>query len=373
MIMSEDAIVVINHNGCMVLINRCAEELFGYGCDDLLGRPIEVLLPDCFWDLAADGLTNGGSGHNFAAAGAIYNLIARRHNGSKFIAEINFTPLQGEEGILNMVVIRNPREGTRAGEDCARPHSEPVARTEATDQVNDELLAMVAHELRTPLNAMLGWTRLLRAGKLDAIASARALETIEHNAKLQTQLIEDLMDASRIAIAGLRLEIRPISLAQVIEAAVNTISPAAEVKGVRLKITLDSSSSLILGDPDRLEQVIWNLLSNAVKFTPRGGCVEVRFERSERGVQIVVSDTGQGISAASLPQIFERFHQADYSSARAQKGLGLGLTIVRYLVGLHGGTVIAESPGEGKGATFIVTLPQLQPEGEMIRSESDIL
>ncbi|MEP0768905.1 MHYT domain-containing protein [Trichocoleus sp. ST-U1] len=230
---------------------------------------------------------------------------------------------------------------------------------EETNRLKDEFLATLSHELRTPLNSMLGWTQLLRTRKLDEAIIVRAMETIERNARLQTQLIEDLLDVSRIIQGKFRLYVRPLELSSVIEAAIATIQPAASAKSIRLESFLDSSAGLICGDPDRLQQVVWNLLSNAVKFTPKRGRVEVRLERSNSWVEIQVSDTGQGIAADFLPYVFDRFRQADSSITRSYGGLGLGLAVARHLIELHGGTVSAQSPGEGKGATFTVKLPIL--------------
>jgi PAS domain S-box-containing protein len=236
---------------------------------------------------------------------------------------------------------------------------EQEAREEAevANRLKDEFLATLSHELRTPLTAILGWSRMLSAGQLDADNSQRALETIERNAKTQAQLIEDILDVSRIITGKLRLDVRPVSLSSIIEAAVDTAVPAAEAKGIRLQRVIDSSPATVSGDPGRLQQVVWNLVSNAIKFTSKGGRVLVRLERVNSHVEIVVSDTGKGIRPELLPYVFDRFRQADSSSTRAHAGLGLGLAIVRHLVELHGGTVQAESGGEGQGATFTVNLP----------------
>jgi CheY-like chemotaxis protein len=228
--------------------------------------------------------------------------------------------------------------------------------------MKDEFLATLSHELRTPLTAMLGWARLLRSGELDTDTAARAVETIESNARLQAQLIEDLLDVSRIILGKLPLGVRPVELALVTEAALDAVRPAAAAKSIRLFRILDPATGLVSGDPDRLQQVVWNLLSNAVKFTPAKGQVEIRLERLGRFAQITVNDTGKGISAEFLPFVFDRFRQADSSSTRAHGGLGLGLALVRHLVELHGGSVHAASAGEGKGATFSVQLPLLSNE-----------
>lgn len=235
-----------------------------------------------------------------------------------------------------------------------RQQAEELVRA---NRLKDEFLATVSHELRTPLNAMLGWATMLRSNQLDQETMNRAIETIERNARAQNQLINDLLDVSRIITGKIRLNVRPVVLISVIEAAVDSIRPAAEAKNIRIQSLLDPAAGPVSGDPDRLQQVFWNLLSNAVKFTSKGGRVQVRLERINSHVEITVSDTGQGISSEFLPYVFERLQQADSSTTRAHGGLGLGLAIVRHLVELHGGSVHATSAGEGKGATFMVNLP----------------
>ncbi len=231
------------------------------------------------------------------------------------------------------------------------------AQAEAASRTKDEFLATVSHELRTPLNAMLGWLAMLRGGKASADMFARGLETIDRNAKSQAKLIEDLLDVSRIITGKLRLDVQPVELRVVIQAAAEVVRPAADAKEIRLQLSFDPDAGPVSGDSQRLQQIVWNLLSNAVKFTPRGGRVEVRLERVDSHVEISVSDTGQGISPEFMPHLFERFRQADSSYTRRHGGLGLGLAIVRHLVELHGGTVLAQSAGEGRGAVFTVHLP----------------
>jgi len=214
---------------------------------------------------------------------------------------------------------------------------------------------------------VVGWAHMLRSGKLDEAATTRAIETIDRNARAQSQLISDILDISRIVSGKLRLNVRPVDLVPVVEAAIDTVRPSAEAKGIRLQVILDPAAGPVSGDADRLQQVVWNLALNAVKFTPRGGRVQVWIGRMENHLHIRVSDTGQGIRPDFLPHVFDRFRQAD-TSPRRQAGLGLGLGLVRQLVELHGGTVHAESPGEGRGATFTVVLPipamLMEPEAE---------
>ena len=231
------------------------------------------------------------------------------------------------------------------------------ADAEAANRMKDEFLAVVSHELRTPLNAIVGWAVILRAGAVDRDDLAEGLETIHRNANMQAQLIEDLLDVSRIISGTLRLDVQRVNLAEVIEAAIAAVTPAAQAKGIRTEKVLDPLAGPVSGDPARLQQVVWNLLSNAVKFTPRGGKVQVLLERVNSHVEISVIDTGQGIGPEFLPHVFERFRQADSTTTRRFGGLGLGLAIVKQLVEMHGGSVRAKSPGEGEGSTFVVHLP----------------
>jgi signal transduction histidine kinase/ActR/RegA family two-component response regulator len=236
---------------------------------------------------------------------------------------------------------------------------EQVLRREAetANQSKDEFLATVSHELRTPLNAILGWATLLTRGGLDDAMVARAIGAIQHNAKVQAQLIEDLLDVSRIISGKLRLNVKAIQLISVIQAAVDSVHPAFEANGVQLEMVWDAASVRIVGDENRLQQVFWNLLSNAMKFTPKGGRVQITVKRIESQARIIVSDTGEGITPEFLPQVFEPFRQADGSITKGQGGLGLGLAIVRRLVEMHGGAISVMSGGRGQGATFTVSIP----------------
>ncbi|MBO0727426.1 MAG: PAS domain S-box protein, partial [Blastocatellia bacterium] len=241
---------------------------------------------------------------------------------------------------------------------------EQVARAaaEAANRSKDELLALVSHEMRSPLNSILGYTRMLRSRSIDADAVNKATAAVERSAKAQLQIIEDLLDSARIVTGKLRIEPCTVDLAPVFEAALDTVRPAAEAKGVTLVADFGPLSAQALGDSTRLEQIVWNLLSNAIKFTPEGGRVELRVEVAADEIRITVSDTGKGIEPEFLPFVFDRFRQADPSSARRYGGLGLGLSIAKHLVELHGGSITAASEGPGRGATFIVTLPRRRPE-----------
>ncbi|HEY2761623.1 MAG TPA: ATP-binding protein, partial [Pirellulales bacterium] len=228
---------------------------------------------------------------------------------------------------------------------------------ENANRMKDEFLTNLSHELRTPLNAILGWAQLLRRGMNNPDEVSQGLETIERNARMQTQLIEDLLDMSRIISGNIRIDIQRVSPMSFIEAAIRTVQPAADAKGIRIEKILDPLAGPVSGDPGRLQQVMWNLLSNAIKFTPKSGKVQIVLERVNSHLEITVADTGEGIPPSFLPYVFDRFRQADASSTRNHGGLGLGLAIVKQLVELHGGSVRVKSPGEGRGSSFIVALP----------------
>jgi CheY-like chemotaxis protein/two-component sensor histidine kinase len=237
--------------------------------------------------------------------------------------------------------------------------SEQAARRNAdlASRAKDDFLATVSHELRTPLNVMLGWTRMLRRGDLSKERHDRALETIERNAVTQTQLIEDLLDVSRIISGKLRLDVQSVELSHIVEHAIDALRLAADAKSVRIVANLDDNAGPIMGDPHRLQQVVWNLLSNALKFTAKGGRVQLTVERVDSSLRLRVTDNGRGIDPDFLPHVFERFQQANGATTRTYGGLGLGLAICRHIVELHGGQIEAQSKGEGHGATFTVLLP----------------
>jgi signal transduction histidine kinase/CheY-like chemotaxis protein len=275
------------------------------------------------------------------------------YSGAELIEEVLFLGIGISISILSQarLSLLAKRQQLLASERDARRTAEDANR------LKDEFLSTISHELRTPLTAINGWASMLRAGRLDAAQSERALETIVRSARSQNQLIDDLLDISRIITGRMRLAVAPLKLGPVIEAAVETVRPAAEAKGIRLSALLDPAAKEVSGDAERLQQVVWNLLSNAVKFAPNGGRVEVKLERADSRVEIVVTDNGQGIKPEFLPYVFERFRQEDGGTSRHRGGLGLGLAIVRNIVELHGGTVHAASEGLGKGATFTVALP----------------
>jgi PAS domain S-box-containing protein len=344
--------------------NPALARIFGYdGPEDLVGRDLRTLFAPRRQRAQASGAGPGPEESDPSR----YEAQGLRRDGTPIWIEAMTSPVswEGGPGVLTTLVDITERRRAEehrarllAGEQAAR------AEAEAANRAKDEFLATLSHELRTPLNAMLGWAQLLRTGRLDAAAVRRAVDVIERNTKMQAQLIEDLLDVSRIITGKLNLALRPVSLAAVIDAALDAVRGAAEAKDIELRTIGATAVPPIEGDADRLQQVVWNLLSNAIKFTPRGGRVDVTLEAREATVVLRVQDTGKGIPAHFLPFIFDRFRQADSTSTRAHGGLGLGLAIVRHLVALHGGTVQARSDGENRGTTFSVELPILGAAAE---------
>ena len=339
-------------------VNPSMTELLGYSSDEFLGREL--------WEI---GLFNDKEASRTAfrelqKTGYLHyeDLPLQTFHGET--REVEFISNVYEEDGRQVIQcnIRDIGERKRSQAECTRLLASAMAAQAKADTANglkDEFLAILSHELRTPLTSILGWSNLLAAGNLDDAATKRALETIVRNARAQRQLIDDLLDISRIITGKLRLDVQPLELAPIIAAVVDGVRPAADARSIHLRTALDSHLRPISGDPDRLRQIIWNLLTNAIKFTPEGGRVEVGLERTDSHVEVTISDTGQGIAPEFLPHVFERFSQSDSSSTRRHGGLGLGLSIVRQLVELHGGTVTATSPGAGEGTTFKVIFPLL--------------
>ena len=339
-------------DGCILLVNATLLDLLRYERSEVQGRHIECVLP--------------------LAARIFYQThffpLLKLHGK---VEEVYFA-LRAKDG-TEVPVLANASRYERGGmfvNDCILMRIQQRSKYE--DQIlqakklaeeamrsKDEFLAVVSHELRTPLTAILGWARLIKTGNLNETTVAGALDTIERNAKSQSQLIEDLLDFSRTLSGNIRLDVARVEPAAIAEAAINVVRPAADAKSIRIEAILDPRAGPVSGDAERLQQVLWNLLSNAVKFTPNGGRVQVRVARVESSVEIAVSDTGQGITPDFLPYVFERFRQADNTITRRHAGLGLGLAICKNLVELHGGTIRAVSPGEGQGASFIIRVPVL--------------
>ena len=358
------AIFMLDPEGHVQSWSAGAEAIKGYKADEIIGKHFSIFYPE-------EDLQRDKPGYELKVAAEVGRFEDEgwrlRKDGTRFWANVVITALRDKDGTLRgfSKVTRDLTERKNAEEQRLQLAREQVARTEAeaASRAKDEFLATISHELRTPLNAILGWGRMLRKSRLNEENFARGLDTIERNAKLQAQLIDDLLDVSRIISGKLRLTVMPVELAPIIEAAIDSIKPAADAKDIRLQVMLDSHAGLISGDPDRLQQIVWNLLSNAVKFTEKHGRIQVRLQRINSHVEIAISDNGRGISRGFLPYVFDRFRQADSSISRMHGGLGLGLAIVRHLVELHGGIVHAQSPGEGMGATFTVELPILIAHG----------
>jgi PAS domain S-box-containing protein len=336
--------------GRVVLANATLLELLGYEPEELLGRHVESLLPVAsriFYQTHLFPLLR-----LHGKVEEVYFSL-RSKAGAEVPVLVNAARVEREGVFVNDCVLMHMRQRNQYEDEILQAKREAEEATRA----KDEFLATVSHELRTPLTAILGWARMLQTGNLDQTKTARALAAIERNAESQNQLIGDLLDFSRIISGRIRLDVGQVELAPVVEAAIDVVSPAADAKGIRLQSVLDPKAGPVSGDPERLQQILWNLLSNAIKFTPKGGRVQVRLRRVDSSVEMTVSDTGCGIPAEFLPYVFERFRQADQTTTRRQAGLGLGMAITKHLVELHGGTIRAESPGMGQGATFILHLP----------------
>ena len=362
---SDDAIVSKDLDGHVLSWNRAAERLFGYTAEEMIGQSIRLIIPPDRQSEEDDVLARMRRGDLVDH----FETIRMRKDGSMVPISLTVSPIRSATGqvVGASKIARDITEQKRA--ETERYRLLEIARE--ASHLKDEFLATLSHELRTPLNAILGYTRMMRSGLLNAEKHSRALETVARNATSLTQIVEDVLDVSRIILGKVRLNVQPVDLPEVATAAVDTVRPAAEAKGIRLETILDPRATPITGDPERLQQIMWNLLSNAVKFTGRGGRVQVRLERINSHVQVSVSDTGIGIPTEFLPHVFDRFRQADAGISRSRGGLGLGLAITRHLVELQGGRISVASDGPGKGATFTVQLPVRIVHGEETHGEAE--
>ena len=360
-----DAVISTDVEGRVTFMNRVAESLTGWAQAEAMGRSLtdifQILNEQSRQPVENPALRALSAG---TIVGLANHTILIAKDGTEWPIDDSAAPIRSEQGevVGAVLVFRDISERKRMELERERLLATAQAAQKEAEQANrlkDEFLATASHELRTPLTAVVGWSRMLRTGKLDAENSARALEAIERNATLQTKLIDDLLDVSRIITGKLTLDRRAIEIAHVVSDAVNTVRPAADAKNITIETSFDAEAGPVLGDANRLQQVVWNLLSNAVKFTPKNGRIEVALQRVNSEVEISVGDSGEGISSEFLPYVFDRFRQGDGKTTRLHSGLGLGLAIVRQLVELHGGTVNAHSDGPGRGATFKLRLPVL--------------
>lgn len=355
---AEDAIVSKDLNGIVTSWNKAAEDLFGYTSEEMVGQPISLLIPFDHPDEEPQILARIRRGERIAH----YETQRIRKGGEVIDVSLTVSPIRDATGriIGASKIARNITDQKRAAaREREALHQAHQARKQAEEasRTKDEFLATISHELRTPMTAIVGWSRLLLSGQLRADLQQRALETIDRNARSQAQLIEDLLDVSRIVSGKLRVDLKPVDLGSVVLAAVEAIRPSAEARRIRIQTLFEADLAPILGDAERLQQVVWNLLSNAVRFTNPLGAVQIELSRADSQVELRVRDNGVGIKQEFLPHIFERFTQADSSIRRSQGGLGMGLSIVKSLVELHGGVVSAYSEGENKGALFTIRLP----------------
>jgi len=342
---SEDAIISKDLNGIVQTWNGAAERMFGYTAAEMIGRSITTIIPSDRLGEEDTVLTRIRAGFPVEH----FETMRRRKDGSLVDISLSVSP------------IRTPSGRIIGASKIARDISEQQQLTRAAEEANrvkDEFLATLSHELRTPLNAVLGYTRMLREGHLGADGQERAVDVIERNAALLHQLVSDVLDVSGIVTGKMRVTPVECDIATIVRAACDTVRPTAEAKGVRIDLETPGTPVVVRCDTDRMQQVFWNLLANAVKFTPRGGSVAVRLVEEEQIARATIADTGVGIRHEALPMVFQRFWQAESVNSRQTGGLGLGLSLARHFVELHGGTITAESDGPGQGSTFTVALPR---------------
>jgi PAS domain S-box-containing protein len=364
---SDYAIFMLDVNGNVATWNIGAERIKGYSADEIIGKHFSIFYPP-------DAKESGWPEHELVVAAEKGRFVDTgwrvRKDGTTMWANVTITAIRDDFGRLvgfaKLTRDLSERQRAEAAELASQQRDEILdaersARMSAqrATRIKDEFLATLSHELRTPLSAILGWTQLLLRPEtcMDPKGLQRAIEVIDRNARAQVQLINDLLDLSRIMAGKIRLDLQQISMMDIVQTAVDSAMPAADAKGIRLKAILDPTPSTISADGGRMQQVVWNLLTNAIKFTPKGGQVQVLLQRVNSHLELSVSDTGIGIPASFLPQVFDRFSQRDSSTTRSHGGLGLGLAICRQLVELHGGSISVTSQGEGQGSTFFVHLP----------------
>jgi PAS domain S-box-containing protein len=355
---SDDAIISKNLNGIITSWNAGAERIFGYTATEAIGQSITLIIPPERLNEETEILRRLRQGESIEH----FETRRRTKDGRQVSISLSVSPVRNRQGVVigASKIGRDITDRVRADEERARLlASEQAARAEAEEanRGKDQFLATVSHELRTPLNAILGWAAMLdQTASLDARTS-KGLQSIQRNTRTLAQLVDDLLDVSRMISGKMRLDVTPMDLGGVIDAAVEAVLPAASAKDIVIDVVIDPARTIV-GDPTRLQQAVWNLLSNAVKFTPAGGRVDVSTRVKGSATELTVSDSGIGIDATFLPYVFDRFRQADASSTRAHSGLGLGLGIVRHLVELHGGTVRVESAGRDAGTRFVIELPR---------------
>jgi PAS domain S-box-containing protein len=358
-----DAVIATDVDGSINFINPTAAAITGWTSAEAANRPLDEVFRIINEETHApvesplsiikrEGTVVGLANHTL--------LLAK--DGTQIPIEDSGAPIRDSGGrIIGLIVVFHDvserRRAEQEREQLLRREQSMRTEAEAANRLKDEFLATVSHELRTPLTAILGYAEMMRTGKLDDDNTSHAVEVVSRNARAQAEIIDDILDVSRIITGKFHIVPQPVELAPIIRAAVETLHPAAAAKAITLTVSLDEAAGFVAGDPDRLQQIIWNLASNAIKFTPQGGRVLIKLERVDSHLEFSVSDSGIGINEQFLPFIFERFRQADSSTTRAHGGLGLGLAIARHLVELHGGTVQAESSGEGHGAVFTMRLP----------------
>jgi PAS domain S-box-containing protein len=362
---SDDAIISKSLDGIIQTWNRGAEQIFGYLAEEAIGQSITLIIPSNRIEEEMGILARLRKGERIDH----FQTVRRRKDGALIDISLTVSPIRSASGVIigaskcaREITAQKRAEAALHRAEAEREEllaAERHARGEAErmGRLKDEFLATLSHELRTPLNTILGWSTLLRRMKPGSADYSKGLETIERNARAQSQIIGDLLEMSRIISGKVQLDVQPVNLNEIIEASLDVIRPSVEAKKIRVRTVLDAKVGRIRGDYNRLQQVLWNLLTNAVKFTPSHGRIDVVMERVNSHVEISVEDSGVGIKPEFLPFVFDRFRQADASTTRTHGGLGLGLSIVKHLLELHGGTARVKSPGEGKGSTFIVTLP----------------